>query len=253
MYYLNKVVGMLTSPLALALVLAFIGFILVWMDKKWAGLWIIGGVIAWLWIWSMPIMRWLIGMPLEYEFLVDGRVPEVERFAEADIIVLLGGGMGREPSLSPYAEMSSNADRVWHAARLWKAGKASNIVSTGVKPEESTLGLLKDFGVDETRVKFLEARNTEEEAKRVREFLGDAEAKRVLLVTSAWHMKRARLIFNKYASGLEVICSPADFEYSMVTKRLILPRDFLPNVVAFMNNSNAVHEWIGLIGYIFFR
>jgi hypothetical protein len=33
-------------------------------------------------------------------------------------------------------------------------------------------------------------------------------------------MKRARLMFEKYAKGVEVVCAPADFEMSMATERV---------------------------------
>ncbi len=113
-------------------------------------------------------MTWVVGAPLEREFLVDGRVPMVETFPEADAIILLGGGMGAETNLSQYAEMSAGADRVWQAARLYKAGKASKIIATGDYARDTTLPLLKEFGVGEEAVSFLDARTTEEEAKGLR-------------------------------------------------------------------------------------
>ena len=276
MYCLNKFVGFISSPLAMILIVLLIGVCLIWKGKSRLGLvFTVGGVVC-LWFSSMPMMRVLFGIPLESEFLVDGRVPSVENFSKADAIVLLGGGMGRNVELSPYGEMSSNADRVWQAARLWKAGKAPIIISTGFDPRESTLGILMDFGVNEKSVVFLEARNTEEEAKIIRkQMLGvgasvsggvgeinssahqlknsSASRPKVLLVTSAWHMKRARMMFEKYAKGVEVVCAPADFEYSMIKYRAWGINDFMPDAMALFKNSVAVHEWIGLIGYKLFR
>ena len=276
MYILNKIVGYISSPLAVAIIVAVLSIALIVKGKKRIGAWSLGGVVAWICIWSMPVMRLAIGVPLESEFLVDGRVPVVENFPQADAIVVLGGGMGRNVELSPYGEMSSNADRVWQAARLWKAGKAPIIISTGFNPKDSTLGVLMDFGVEEKSVMFLEARNTEEEAKVIwkqmqgvgelaNEGVGKINASvnqikksstsksKVLLVTSAWHMKRARLMFDKYAPELDVVCAPADFEYSMIKYRSWGINDFLPDTMALLKNSIAVHEWIGLIGYKLFR
>lgn len=249
MYVLNKIVGWISSPLAAAIIIAVLGIALVIKGKRRMGAWIFSGVVVWICIWSMPVMRLVVGKPLEREFLVDGRVPMVETFPNAEAIVVLGGGMGSNLELSPYAEMAAFADRVWQGARLWKAGKAPKIVATGFNPKESNLGLLKDFGVSENNIAFLEARNTEEESKAVKA-LG---LKKILLVTSAWHMKRARLMFEKYAPEVEVVCAPADFEYSMITKRSLEFKDFFPDSVAFLSNSIAIHEWIGLIGYEIFR
>lgn len=255
MYYLNKIVGAFTSPLIIALLLMIVGVIFVLRGKKRPGGFLIFGTFAWIWLWSMPVMRLLVGVPLESGFLVDGRVPEVDVFTDkADAIVLLGGGMGRNEDLSPYGEMSANADRVWQAARLWNAGKAPKIISTGIDPEKSTLGLLKDFGVKEDSVLFLDARNTEEEAKIIAKTLKASDQRpTILLVTSAWHMMRAKYTFEKYAPDLKVVCAPADFEYSMGKYRELEVTDFLPDAFALFRNSIALHEWIGFVGYKIFR
>ena len=80
-----------------------------------------------------------------------------------------------------------------------------------------------------------------------------ASKPKVLLVTSAWHMKRARLMFKKYAPEVEVVCAPADFENSMMAKGVMLPRSLLPDFNAFALNSVALHEWVGIVGYKVFR
>ena len=181
--------------------------------------------------------------------------------------------MAVETNLSSYAEMATSADRVWQAARLWKAGKAPRIIATGDYAKNSTLPLLKELGVEESSVSFFDARNTEEEAKGVREILersGGVEESssaghqtsniklqtskpKVLLVTSAWHMKRARYMFEKYAQGVEIICAPADFENSMVAARSFSPLEFFPDHNAFLLNYLALHEWVGIVGYKVFR
>ena len=249
MYCINKIVGFLISPIGIAI----LGGVLAWLcakrEHRRAAKWLVWLTVAWLWLWMTPIMTWVIGVPLEREFLVDGRVPKVESFPEADAIVLLGGSMGVETNLSSYAEMWPGADRVWQTARLYKAGKASKVIATGDGARDSTLPLLKDFGVPSECVLFHDARNTEEEAKNVNKM----GYKRILLVTSAWHTKRARLMFEKYAPDVEVICAPADFENSMMAVRPFSLTDFLPDPGAFMGNSVAFHEWVGILGYKLFR
>ena len=226
---------------------------------KWFG-WL---TVAWLWLWMTPIMTWIVGVPLEREFMVDGRVPMVESFPEADVIVLLGGSMGIETNTSSYAEMATSADRVWQAARLFKAGKASKIIATGDYAKDTTLPLLKEFGVGEEAVSFLDARTTEEEAKGMRGVFQRRDAEplsaqsggkpKVLLVTSAWHMKRARLMFEKYAPRIGVVCAPADFENMFMAEKTPLLKMFLPDPNVFMLNSVAFHEWVGIVGYTIFR
>ena len=257
MYYLNKIIGFLISPIGIAIAGLVIAVVCAKLKRVRLAKWIGGVTVVWLWLWMTPVMTWIVGVPLEREFLICGRVPAVENFPEADAIVVLGGSMGSDTNLSGYAEMSASADRVWQAARLWKAGKAPKIIATGDGAKESTLGLLKDFGVDEKCVEFLDARNTEEEARVVGEVVFNAEKQRgreaeskILLVTSAWHMKRARMMFEKYAKGVEVVCAPADFEMSMAVKK---GWSMVPDAYVFYLNSMALHEWIGIVGYGVFR
>ena len=277
MYYINKIVGFLVSPIGGVIAGGVIAVVCARLGLKRLAKWIGALTVAWLWLWMMPIMTWVVGVPLEREFLVDGKVPLVESFPEADAIVLLGGSMGIETNLSSYAEMWSGADRVWQAARLYKAGKAQKVIATGNGAVDTTLPLLLDFGVAKADVSFMDAVNTEEEARSISKMLGrsggveelgveelgveefgesdspthpikhsSTARPKVLLVTSAWHMKRARMMFEKYAKGVEVVCAPADFEMSMAAKK---GWSVLPDAYSLHLNSVAFHEWVGIVGY----
>ena len=274
MYYINKIVGFLVSPIGGAIAGGIVAVVCARLGRKRMAQWIGGLTVAWLWLWMTPIMTWVVGVPLEREFLVDGRVPMVETFLEADAIILLGGGMGVDTNHNSYAEMSAGADRVWQAARLYKAGRAGKIIATGDYAKDTTLPLLKEFGVGEEAVSFLDARTTEEEAKGIRKLFSRVErvdvsrkerkerkedsrveggAGKILLVTSAWHMKRARLMFEKYAPGIEVVYAPADFENTFTAEKTPLFKMLLPDPNVFMLNSVAFHEWVGIVGYKVFR
>lgn len=245
MYYVNKLIGFLINPMIVAALLGVAAIVLRRFNWRRTAKWCVVAAFGWMWLWMTPTMTWIVGSSLEREFLANGRVPIVETFPEADAIILLGGGIGGDTNLSSYAEMAMSSDRVWQAARLYRAGKATKIVATGFRPQDTTLPLLKDFGLPEDCVSFLIARNTEEEAKRI-EKMG---FKKILLVTSAWHMKRARLMFNKYASHIEVVCAPADFEQTMMAENMFSFKALLPDVNAFQLNCLALHEWVGIVGY----
>ena len=249
MYNINKIVGYVISPIGCAILGGILAFLCARISRHSFAKWISGMTVVWLWLWMTPLMTWVVGVPLEREFLEEGRVPDVETLPEADAIVLLGGSIGIETNLSNYAEMWTSADRIWQAARLYKAEKSNTIIATGDIAKDSTLGLLRDLGVAIDDVLFMNARNTEDEAKRI----AKKGFKKVLLVTSACHMKRARLMFEKYAPDIEVVCSPADFENSMVAARSFSFSDFLPDPGVFMGNSVALHEWVGIVGYRLFR
>ena len=191
-----------------------------------------------------------MGAALEVEFLVDGRVPPVESLPQADLIELHGGGMGLATNIGYRAEMWSNADRVWYAARIWKAGKAPKILVTAPNSDLTTGGLLADLGVPEEAIVYdLKPRNTEEEAKCV----SANGVKSALVVTSAWHMKRTMLMYQKYAPNVKAIPAPCDFEFTLGTFNVGGWTSLLPAFAVFSGNSIAFHEWLGYLGYKYLR
>lgn len=271
MYYLNKIVFVLCNPLGVTISLMLLAFSVKlfglcwakeprrWYKVAWA---LVVGSAVWLMIWSMGIVHKTLGGWLETPYVVnDGEywAPLAESAPNADAIVLLGGGMSCQTNGYPYADMGGPADRVWHAARLWKAGRAHKILATGPSVRASTHELLVDLGVPSEAVECLSSpRNTEEEAKCIAQFLIEGlklRNPRILLVTSAWHMRRAELIFKKYASGLEVIPCPTDFVATMHVRAPlgITLMDFIPSPEYMMANAAMFKEMLGLVGYRVFR
>lgn len=270
MYILNKIVGGCLNPLVIGLTLIVAGGFCLWRNRRKAGLGLLIASVAWLWLWSTPMMyRWM-GGALESEW----PVVKAEDAPTADAIVLLGGGMGSNTNVYPYAEMWNGADRVWHAARLYKAGKAPLVIPTGTGERESSLPLLLDLGVPERAIVIEDkARNTEENAKFVEELLrqsrlGSDEAigqsnkpiiqqsrgkPKVLLVTSAWHMRRSVLMYRKYAPSLEIIPAAADYEATVQTGHSFSFKDLWPDATMFYANSYIFKEYIGYWGYQLFR
>ena len=280
MYFLNKIIGYLISPVGFGMALVVAAVVARVLGRWRLAGWAVVLALANFWVWSTPWMTQWMGAALEAEFLVDGRVPTVESLPQADLIELHGGGMGIGTNISSYAEMWMSADRVWHAARLWKAGKAPKILVTGGSVKLTTASLLQDLGVPTNAVVFLEEpRNTEEEAKAVSSFKFQVssfrfqvsgskfqdsstetcnlkpETKRpkVLVVTSAWHMKRTMLMYEKYAPEVESVPAPCDFENTMGVEKAKGWMSLLPDPEAFMRNSIAFHEWLGYWGYKWVR
>ena len=74
------------------------------------------------------------------------------------------------------------------------------------------------------------------------QILKPAGIRRVVLVTQAFHMSRARQLFE--AAGLEVIPAPTDFKGSRDGP--LETFDFLPQAKAIQTSYYALHEWLGL-------
>jgi uncharacterized SAM-binding protein YcdF (DUF218 family) len=204
---------------------------------------------ALLWFFGCPITIALIGRPLERGYDRAGLAHcDVSWAPQGDAIVILGGGMTFHERCGA-SEMCPAADRVWTGARLYKLGKAPKIVCTGSDIDKSTLPLLLDFGVPREAVHWYEeARNTEEEARLIKKAVADGRAKpKILLVTSAWHMNRAKFLFEK--AGLEVVPCPGDFEMSCSSERKFEFRNLFPDACSFLSNTAAVREWVGIWAY----
>jgi uncharacterized SAM-binding protein YcdF (DUF218 family) len=214
MFYINKIVWFWLNPSALPLLVAAAGFWLLLRGRRQCvrrlGLAAVALSLVSFWFFSTLACVCLLGLPLERPYL---GAQSAEDSPEADAIVVLGGGMAYNDGML-YPDMSDGADRVWHGARLYKAGKAPVVVVSGSNDLASTVPLLVDFGVPrEAIVVDDESRNTYENSRFTERLLaGDGQqgGKRVLLVTSAWHMTRSLGNFGK--TSLEAIPAPADFK-----------------------------------------
>ena len=252
----NHAVGMMTSPIGIWFLAMVAVAVLAAKGRRKSAWWVGGVATAVLWVFSCGWSYRIIGGALERPY------PPVamEDVPKADAIVILGGGMGANPKVSPYAEMYPAADRVWHAARLWKAGKAPVVMASGVNELLSTKPLLQDFGLPESAIHIEnESRNTEENAKFVARLLegtkkdGMGGKPKILLVTSAWHMRRSLLMFRRYAPGLEVIAAPCDHEGLHANGEPLAVNHFFPVAEVLMRNGYMVKEIVGYYGYKWFR
>ena len=289
MYYVNKIVGVMMSPSVLLMLISIVcAWRLSKRNSQVSKhpilqtsklpdsqtskhpslqtfLWL---ALALLWFWLSALPGLILGLSLEREWLVDGEIPTAECFPKADAIVCLGGSVNVATNLSDHVELYTSVDRVWQTAKLYKAGKAPKIFVTGQSTARAARTLLMDFGVPESAITFLEdARNTEEEAKSIEKMLGSLEVLKfggavqtskppnlqtsILLVTSAFHMRRAKLMFEKYAKGVKVIPAPTDFEATVHVAEGFDPRDLLPGN-SYMNEV-YLREWIGYLGYKWLR
>jgi uncharacterized SAM-binding protein YcdF (DUF218 family) len=133
-----------------------------------------------------------------------------------DAVVLLGGGVGHDASGRP--ELSSSGDRVATAAALYHRGAAPRIVLTGGdwrdQPQVSRLGtdtraVLAGMDVPDAALVMVPGpRNTSEEIAAVAELVRRQGWRRVGVVTSAWHMRRAQRLARK--NRVELLPFPAD-------------------------------------------
>jgi uncharacterized SAM-binding protein YcdF (DUF218 family) len=186
------------------------------------------------------------------------RIP-VASVPEARAIVVLSGVLRQTPGAPSVGEWREEVGRVDAGVALLRAAKAPVLIFTdGWLPWNSdarpvgndvveravALGAPRDRILVTDRV-----RNTADEAREVGKLLQslrdghDRDA--VILVTSAYHMRRSRLLFTK--AGVSVLPFPVDFRTSPGPFTFI---NILPHAGSIENTDAAMRE---LYGYLFYR
>lgn len=180
--------------------------------------------------WGVAILAMLETVALSVPVISDALMAPLERQARAasakaapccyEAIVVLGGGIA--PAIPPWLpdpDLTSSADRLWHAARLYRRGIAPKVIVSGGDPLARFGGVpsvaeavamtrfLTDLGVPEAAIVHeAQSVNTADNIRRVRALMQD---KPVALVTSAYHMPRALRLAAR--ESLNVAAFPTDW------------------------------------------
>lgn len=209
-------------------------------------------IVAGLFMWGFstaPVADRLIG-PLEAAY-------DIPRSLKGDVVVLLGGGIrDGAPDLTgegtPGEEMMT---RIVTALRTQRRLNVPVIVSGGTvvpgrAPEAQIVRrFLLDLGVPPEKVLVEDkSRDTVENARLSRALCARHGFKNPLLVTSAFHMRRARLAFVR--EGLAVTPLPANFRTWDKKKYVWL--DYLPDAGALGDSATAIRERLGLLVATFY-
>lgn len=249
MIVFTKLVGSLFYPLNLAL-LALLTALLIGHRRPKIARALGVFALAWLWLWSTPWIAERAAWTLERDY----PPTTVESLPTVDAIVLLGGLMRpADPPVSPHPDLNGAADRAWHAALLYRVGRAPTIICSGgraplsrsLDPEcPDVKRLLIDLGVPPDAI-LVEtgSRTTLENAQETARLV--APDARVLLVTSALHMPRALMVYR--AVGIDAI--PAATDHIHHPERPSTLADALPGAGALAQSTAVWHEWLGGLWY----
>lgn len=253
----TKILTLLALPLGLSWALLILTFVLVVFHSRWALLPL--GISIFLitlggneWLSN----RFVGALEQEYVFGPGG----ADELPQADAIVVLGGSTlsAIPPRIS--VEVESQGDRVLFAADLYKRGKAPKIITTGgmvAKWNGQTffeasdaaallvqLGVPKEAIEEETR-----SMTTGQNALYVKKMIEGREYKKILLVTSALHMRRAMRMFS--VLDVEVIPAPTDYSVSVTSPNSIplypyfLVKGIIPNAHYLSQSTFGVKEVLG--------
>jgi uncharacterized SAM-binding protein YcdF (DUF218 family) len=168
----------------------------------------------------------------------------------AGAIVILGSGLNLD---SPEYDGDTVTDRSLIRARYGAVVARRTglpVLVTGgtprnaVRSEADVIGNLmeKEFGVA-VRWREGDSLDTADNARFSAALLQPRGIRKIVLVTQAFHMPRARRLFE--AASFEVIPAPTDLSSRREQPRTLL--DWLPRPRALMDSYYALHEWLGLL------
>ena len=204
----------------------------------------------WIGVFSLPVVADQLRLSLE------GHFPEqpAGQLPQADAVVVLGGAVQPSMAAAGYPNLGAAVDRVWHAARIYHAGRAQRVIVSGgnlpwdgsaISEAASIRSLLVELGVPEGAIVLEQlSRTTRENALFTKELLEAVGLKRVLLVSSALHMRRALGTFR--ALGVDALPAPTDFEATRRDRQVL---DWLPDAEALAASSRALKEYLGYLVY----
>ena len=244
---LDKLLTALAMPLGAAILLGAGGLLAQGARYPRLALLCLLTALAELTVFSLPVTADALSVQLTAPYAP--RAPEA--YESAELIVVLGGGLSAPTPERPVPDFNQAADRLHHAAALYHAGKAPAILLSGgsvwgrsLETEaEASEKVLRSLGVPETRLRLEgDSRTTRENATYSRVLA--AETDRILLVTSASHMRRAQRCFE--AVGFTVIPAATDYEAYFGWDPVLR---WLPSHEALATNSRALKEILGLIIY----
>jgi uncharacterized SAM-binding protein YcdF (DUF218 family) len=231
LFFLRKLIEALLLPIGISGFLTIAGVV---FRRRWIA---VGGVIT-LYAFSTQFIGRLMMQPLELVY-----APKTVAAApNADAIVVLSGGIirGETPSGVQWGE---SANRFFAGIALARAAKAKVIIiSAGLFPADGAIlqQIAMRDGISPERIVVTpRVLTTEDEARAVSEI---PDVHSILLVTSAFHMPRAVLLFR--AHGMDVNPFPTD-ERDLTPRTLALS-GLVPASAHLQNSETAMREYYGL-------
>ena len=188
---------------------------------------------------------------------------ENKEFIKSKNIVVLSGGIIKSNPIQNSLYEWNDPDRFFAGVKLFKQDKSRKLVFTGgfnpfqyngksegeILKEQSSMFLsdTKDIIVTEF------AKNTYEEAKQIKNLILNSQISNdIILVTSAFHMRRAIILFEKI--GIEVNPFPVDFRTDNISINRKIKNIFnwIPNPDSLNKTSIALKEIYGILIYKLF-
>ncbi len=247
---------MLLLPPGGPLLLTLLGLLIAWRRRQSSlaiGLLTLG--VALSWIFATPVVASILAREAEGENtrpLTEEQLRQAVRGPGAPgAIVILGGGMRKSLREGPerFYPNRRTLERLAQGAWVARVTGLPILVTGGPGSQNSdsealvmARALERSFGL---KPKWREERSpdTAGNARESALLLRESGVRRVILVTQAYHMRRARASFQ--AAGLEVLAAP----HGYMSGGDVSLNDLIPSPAALETSWLSLHEAIGLLWY----
>jgi len=240
-FIFKKIIGEVMSPLSIGMLLATIGLLSLYFSRYKQAKVLLSIAMVWMLLVSYGPVSDALMKPLESQYEALHITP-----LDVNYVLVLGNAHFSSDKVPVNAQLNPVA-----LMRLSEGLRHLNNMSEGTLVVSGYAGFVDShshafiqksvacsLGVSEADiVMFEDAVDTMAEAKAMKDLVGDAP---FILVTSASHMPRAMMIFEK--AGLHPYAAPTDFHYFGQSNYLSYP-----SVHSLQGTEIAFHEYYGLI------
>ena len=242
MLFLHKLLPLIVSPLGLV---SFLLLVSVLIRRR--GPAVVGVLL--LLVSALPLTSDRLWEALEADY----PYRPIESVENANAVVVLSGMLGGIETDEGVVTQWGDADRFMAGVDLVKAGKAPLIIFTrgqwpwlNLPPEGEVLARRAiSMGIREKQILLTGiVTNTADEAAEVKTLMEFGGMRRVILVTSSYHMPRAKMLFDR--AGIVSIPYPTDFQSSGGQSDWM---SFVPSAHGLNRTSEAIREFIGRLYY----
>ena len=184
--------------------------------------------------------------------IINSYEADYPRAGKFDVGIVLGGFSGLNKRNNEIA-FNWAGDRLFQAIALYKKGQIKQILLSGgsanltdrkIKEADLAIQYLKLIGIPDSAILIEnQSRNTIENARYSLALIAKSKPKaKILVITSAWHIPRAKLIFDRQAEH-KIEYYPTNFSGDT---EFHLSDIIIPNANALEAWEMLFKEWIGL-------
>ncbi len=246
-FLLSKVLTLFLYPFTVVIIISIINsFLIKGLKNKFL---VISPILLLIFFSTFPVSQFLIrSLELEYPPL------DKNKLAKYDAIVVLGGAINILSYYRDIVEMGSSSERMTESIILYKKRISDKILFTGgsgilfqqdMNEAYYAKKFFMEFDIPEKDLLFEnKSKNTYENALFSKEILKNNRNNNILLITSAFHMKRAYGVFEK--QGFIVNSYPTDYKSLMDTFNW---DTLIPSPSYLEISTIALKEWVGIFIY----